>query len=160
MREKKVLGRKRHIAVDTQGNLLHVVVHPADWQDRDGIWHVLDGLDAHCPSVRHLWVDGGYRGLELDIHGAYGITVDVVKKHPDQDGFRALPRRWVVERTLAWINRARMLSKEYTRSEAYSESYIAITEMHRMLKKRAPLPELQQSYRNRQHDRKGQPCAL
>lgn len=112
MREKKVLGRKRHIAVDTHGNLLHVVVHPADWQDRHGIWDVLEGIADYCPTVQHLWVDAGYRGMEDEILACYGITVNVITKKPDQQGFEVLPRRWAVERTLAWINRYRMLSKE------------------------------------------------
>ncbi len=109
MGEKKILGRKRHIAVDTQGNLLYVVVDAANTADRVGLWDVVDGLAERFPSIQHIWVDGGYRGCADDIADSYGIRLEVVQKHPDQHTFVVLHRRWVVERTFAWSNRYRVL---------------------------------------------------
>lgn len=149
MGEKKVVGRKRHIAVDTQGNLLVAVVHSADVSDRDGCWDVLDGLKQRCPTVRMIWVDGGYTGIEEAIARDYGITLSVVSKAPDQHTFVVLPRRWVVERSLAWLNRSRILAKEYTHHETASESWIYLSSIHRMVKKLAPSPEQATRYEHR-----------
>jgi putative transposase len=138
MGEKKVTGRKRHIAVDSQGNLLAVVVHAANLSDRDGAWDVLDRLTRRCPTIVKLWVDGGYAGLITLIEQAYGVTLELVSKHPDQHTFVVLPRRWVVERTFAWLGRSRILSKEYTRSEEYTESWIYLSSIQRMLNRLRP----------------------
>ena len=135
---KKVTGRNRHIAVDTQGNLLAVVVHAANISDRDGAWDVLDVLTRRCPTIRNLWVDGGYIGLSSVIERDYGVRLEVVRKHPDQHTFEVLPRRWVVERTCAWLGRARILSKEYTRCEEYTESWIYLSSIQRMVNKLHP----------------------
>lgn len=124
MEGQKINGRKRHIAVDTQGNLLTVVVHGADWRDADGCWCVLDHLHRTCPTVTHAWVDGGYRGITAEIDRDYGITLEVVAKATDADGFQVVPRRWVVERTFAWLGRSRILSKEYTRTDEASEAWV------------------------------------
>ena len=155
MGEKKVTGRKRHIAVDTQGNLIFVVVHAANVSDRDGLWDVIDGLHERYPTITHVWVDGGYRGCEDDILYYYGITVEVVNKLPNQTTFIVLPRRWVVERTIAWTNRYRVLAKEYTRDEIYSESFVYITSWHRLLRRLSPDGDEQKPYKNRKRDRKG-----
>jgi putative transposase len=133
MGEKKVTGRKRHIAVDTQGNLLAVVVHAANISDRDGAWDVLDLLTRRCPTIVKRWVDGGYTGLLDAVAAAYGVTLEVVSKQPDQHTFVVLPRRWVVERTFAWLGRSRILSKEYTRCEEYTESWIYLSSIQRMV---------------------------
>jgi putative transposase len=135
---KKVTGRKRHIAVDTQGNLLAVVVHAANISDRDGAWDVLDLLTRRCPMIVKLWVDGGYTGLIPTIEAAYGVRLEVVSKRPDQHTFEVLPRRWVVERTFAWLGRSRILSKEYTRCEEYSETWIYLSSIQRMLNQLHP----------------------
>lgn len=137
---KKVTGRKRHIAVDTQGNLLTVVVHAANLSDRDGCWDVVAALARQCPTVRTIWVDAGYQGIAPEIQRDYGVALTVVHKHDNQHTFVVLPRRWVVERTLAWLNRCRILSKEYTAHEQYSESWIYLASIQRMLKKLAPNP--------------------
>lgn len=140
MGEKKINGRKRHIAVDTQGNLLTVVVHGAEWRDADGCWCVLDHLHRTCPTITHAWVDGGYRGIADAIQRDYGITLTVVAKATDEAGFRVLPRRWVVERTLAWLGRCRILSKEYTHTEEASETWVYLASIQRMLQRLAPNP--------------------
>jgi len=146
---KKVTGRKRHIAVDSQGNLLAVVVHAANITDRDGCWDVIDQLAQTCPTVQMAWVDAGYQGIEPAIQRDYGMEVVVVRKHVDQHTFVVLPRRWVVERTFAWLNRCRILSKEYTAQEEYSESWIYLASIHRMVKKLAPNPADEMQYAHR-----------
>jgi len=149
MGEKKVTGRKRHIAVDTQGNLLAVVVHAANVSDRDGAWDVVAMLTQRCPTITKLWVDGGYCGLLDAIEQAYGVTLEVVHKHPDQHTFEVLPRRWVVERTFAWLGRSRVLSKEYTRCEEYTESWIYLSAIQRMVNNLCPSDARKTRYQHR-----------
>lgn len=132
---KKLCGRKRHILVDTAGNLLTVVVHRADLQERDGAYFVLEDVDRAFPQVEKIWADQAYTGdLVEDVRHAYGITLEIVKKLVDQDGFVVLPRRWVVERTFAWLCRYRRLSKDYEHRTEYSESWVYIASIARMLR--------------------------
>jgi len=154
MGEKKVTGRKRHIAVDTQGNLLAVVVHAANISDRDGAWDVLDLLTRRCPTIVKLWVDGGYTGLIPAIEAAYGVRLEVISKRPDQHTFEVLPRRWVVERTFAWLGRSRILSKEYTRYEEYTESWIYLSSIQRMVNNLHPNNAQTTRYQHRKMPRK------
>jgi transposase len=113
---KKVNGRKRHIAVDTIGLLLCVLVTTASVQDRDGARPLLQQLTGSCHRVRLVWADGGYAGKLLDwAHTAVNTTVEIVKRSDDAVGFVVLPRRWVVERTLAWITRHRRCVRDYER---------------------------------------------
>jgi transposase len=101
---KKINGRKRHIAVDTLGLLLCVLVTTASVQDRDGARPLLSMLAASSRRVRLIWADGGYAGKLLDwAQSAVKLAVVIVKRSDDAQGFQVLPRRWVVERTLAWI---------------------------------------------------------
>jgi putative transposase len=147
---KKVNGRKRHILVDTLGLLLKVVVHPANVQDRAGAKFVLAGLQPHFPRLRHLWADQAYTGPILDwIHEELGWTVEVVERSPRRgfvvtaDGefhqvalaatFEPLPRRWVVERTLAWTSRYRRMSKDFERLPATSEALVYLTGIRLLL---------------------------
>ncbi len=121
---KKVKGRKRHVLTDTTGLLVAAVVHPADIQDRDGAPLVLATARNLYPWLRHLFADGGYRGAKLsaalDKLGRW--TVEIVKRSDTATGFVVLPRRWVVERTFAWLNRNRRLAKDF---EATLESALA-----------------------------------
>jgi transposase len=112
---KNVNGRKRHIAVDTTGLLLVVLVTAASVQDRTGAWPLLGALATCFQHVSMVWVDGGYSGGPVDFGAALGLTVQVVNKLAGQTGFKVLPRRWVVERTLAWINRCRRTVRDYER---------------------------------------------
>jgi len=147
---KKVNGGKRHILVDTLGLLLTVVVHPANLQDREGARLVLAGLPARFPRLRHLWADQAYTGPLLDwIQEQVGWTVEVVERSPRRgfvvtaDGqfqrvalpktFEPLPRRWVVERTLAWTSRSRRMSKDYERLPATSEALVYLTGIRLLL---------------------------
>ena len=101
---KRVNGRKRHIAVDTGGLLLAVVVTIAGIQDRDGALRLLTALRAKFATIALVWADGGYAGRLLTwAQAVLALTVTIVKRTDDLTGFRVIPRRWVVERTLAWI---------------------------------------------------------
>ena len=120
---KKINGRKRHIVTDTLGLLVGAIVHAASIQDRDGAPLLLQSVSGGFPWMRHIFADGGYAGdklrQELDKIGDW--TVEIVKRSDTAQGFVLLPRRWVVERTLAWLNRNRRLAKDF---EATVESAV------------------------------------
>lgn len=107
---KKIKGRKRHALVDTDGRALLLAVHPANVQDRDGAGPLLQASRPIFPFIRKLWADSAYDHDR--VRQATDIAVEIVKKLPDQVGFIVLPRRWVVERFFAWINRNRRLWKD------------------------------------------------
>ena len=123
---KKVKGRKRHIVTDTAGHLVGLIVHIASIQDRDGAVAVLASIRRLYPWLRHVFADGGYAGDKLrDALSALGRwTVQIIKRSDTAQGFEVLPRRWVVERTFAWLGRCRRLAKDY---EATIESATAWT---------------------------------
>jgi putative transposase len=134
---KKIKGRKRHIVTDTVGNLLEVVVHAADIQDRDGAKLVLDKLTkATKARLQKIWADGGYRGQLIDwVQDHLETILEIVSRDPNLPGFQVLPRRWVVERTFAWLGRYRRLSKDYEKSTKSSEGVIYIASIHTMMKR-------------------------
>lgn len=136
---KKVSGRKRHIVVDTVGNLLEIVVHAANIQDRDGAKTVFNKLaDSTKASLQKIWADGGYRGKLVDwLHENLAIILEIVERDPALKYFQVLPRRWVVERTFAWLGRYRRLSKDYERCTNSSEGMIYVASIHTMLKRLA-----------------------
>jgi transposase len=122
---KKVNGRKRHIAVDTLGLLLCVLVTAASVQDRDGARPLLEQLRASCRRVRLVWADGGYAGKLVDwAHITVKLTLAIVKRSDDATGFVVLPRRWVVERTLSWISGHRRCVRDYERLPAHHEAMV------------------------------------
>jgi putative transposase len=122
---KKVAGRKRHIAVDVMGLLLTVLVTAASVQDRDAAKPLLWNLRKAFPSVRLAWADGGYAGKLIPwAKAALKLTVQIVRRPDDLHTFQVLPRRWVVERTLAWITRHRRTVRDYERLPAHHETYI------------------------------------
>ena len=133
---KKVKGRKRHILVDTMGNLLKVIVHSASTQDRDGAKLVLKALSAMMVlRLLVIWADGGYRGELIKwCQEHLQISLEIVSRPPDTKGFVILPRRWVVERTFAWFGNYRRLSKHYEENTPSSEGMIYLASIHRMLK--------------------------
>lgn len=133
---KKVKGRKRHILVDTLGNLLAVVVHAANIQDRDGARLLLARLSfmLHLRLLK-IWADSAYKGQLVSwCYEQFQIALDIVVRPPQQKGFVLLPRRWVVERTLAWLGNYRRLSKDYEEFTHSSEGMIYLASIHRLLK--------------------------
>ncbi len=137
---KKVKGRKRHILVDTLGLLLVVAVTVADVQDRDGAKLLFGKLSGSCKKLRRIWVDGGYRGELLDwVKANFKFVLAVVLRSDEQKGFCVLPRRWVVERTFAWLNHHRRLSKDYEVFSKTSETFILIAMTRLMLRRLQPL---------------------
>ena len=135
---KKINGSKRHILVDTMGLLLAVVVTAASVQDRDGARLLLARLGGACKKLRLIWVDGGYRGQLLEWAVAHcRFHLQVVLRSDDQKGFAVLPRRWVVERTLAWLNHHRRLNKDYERLPSTRETFVYIALIRIMLRRLA-----------------------
>ena len=137
---KNVKGRKRHIVVDTVGNLLEVVVHAANIQDYDGVKFVLNKLSAATKDkLQKLWADAIYNKQKLLdwVHDNLDAILEIVERSPEQQGFEVLPRRWVVERTFAWLSRYRCLSKDYEHTIASSEGTIYAASIRTMLQRLA-----------------------
>ena len=138
---KKVNGRKRHLLVDTLGLIIGVWVTAADGGDRAGLMHLLTTyFFTGVKRLRKLWVDGGYSGETLqawvaDLKQTHKIDLEVVAK-PGQ-GFTLLKRRWVVERTFAWLLNFRRHSKDYEVLTRNSEALIHIAMVHLLLKRLA-----------------------
>jgi transposase len=122
---KKINGTKRHIAVDTLGLLLTVLVTAASVQDRDAAKPLLWNLRRAFPSIKLTWADGGYTGKPVTWAKTWlRLRVEIVKRPDDLHTFKVLPRRWVVERTLSWITRHRRTVRDYERLAAHHETYI------------------------------------
>ena len=133
-------GRKRHIVVDTLGLLLAVVVHPADIQDRDGARLVLARLLGRFPRLRVIWADGAYGGKLVQwANTAGGWILELVRRPSGQHTFEILPRRWVVERTFAWLGRYRRLSKDYEELPQTTEAWVRFAMTSLMLRRLARL---------------------
>lgn len=125
---KKTKGRKRHIVTDTNGFMVGLLVHSAGVQDRDGAVPTLQSIRRFYPFLRHIFADGGYAGdkLKQALTGNGDWTIEVVRRCDDQKGFKVLPRRWVVERTFAWLGRSRRLAKDWEKSILSSTAWTLI----------------------------------
>jgi putative transposase len=125
---KKLVGRKRHIVTDTQGFMVGAVIHAADVQDRDGAPGVLAMIRHRYPWLRHVFADGGYAGKKLKAAlGRMGKwTIQIVKRSDKAKGFEVIPRRWVVERTFAWLSRNRRLAKDFERTIESATAWLFI----------------------------------
>lgn len=134
---KKVKGRKRHIVVDTLGHLLKVLVHPADVHDAHSAKLLLLALPLLLQlRLLKLWADRAYHGTLIEWVWAHcRITLDIVSPPRGQRGFVLLPRRWVVERTFAWLTTYRRLSLDYERSLSSSEGMIYLASIHLLLQR-------------------------
>ena len=123
---KKVKGRKRHISTDTDGFRVHTLIHSADTQDRDGAPMVLKDIRYSFPWLRHVFADGGYAGdkLKTALTKIGEWTIEIIKRSDRVKGFIVLPRRWVVERTFAWLNRNRRLAKDFENTIASATAWL------------------------------------
>ena len=136
---KKTNGRKRHIVVDTTGLLVAVLVTAASMQDRDGGRLVLAKARMAMPSIARVWADGGYAGQLVDFaRQRLQVTLQIVRKPKGQHTFEALPRRWVVERTLSWLVRCRRLGHDYERLPAHAESMVKLSMTGLMARRLSP----------------------
>jgi len=135
---KKITGRKRHIIVDTLGLLLVVVVTVASADEGTSAPEVLARLTAeHRSRLELLWADSKSHNHRLEgwlVENAAGSRIEVVRRPPGSEGYVKLPRRWVVERTFAWLGRYRRNSRDYERSTGSSEAMIKVSSIHRMLR--------------------------
>jgi putative transposase len=123
---KLVKGRKRHIVVDTMGCLLVVWVHAANVFDGKAARQVITNLFLLLHTVKIIWADSAYSGAELSawVFSQFECVLEVVRKKKGAQGFHVVPRRWVVERTFAWLSRSRRLNRDYERNPASSESQV------------------------------------
>ncbi len=135
---KKIKGKKRHILVDTLGLLLHAVVHPADIQGRYGGVLVLSTLFGLHPFLQKLFADGGYQGPVFQKASAKTLPhlqIEIVKRSDHAKGFELLPRRWVVERTFAWLNRCRRLAIDFENLNRNALAFLRLASIRLMLRK-------------------------
>jgi putative transposase len=128
----------RHILVDTQGLLLHALVHSADIQDRDGGVLVMASVFGLYPFLLKLYADGGYQGpvFQTALHRVFRqIDVEIVKRSDAAKGFAVLPKRWLVERTFAWLNRCRRLAKDWECLNRKALAFLRLASIRLMLRK-------------------------
>jgi putative transposase len=133
---KKIKGRKRHIVVDTIGCVIQVVVHAANIHDGKAARKVLEELFKDGRKLQKIWADMGYKGKAFAewVKAQFGCDFEVVNKKAGS-GFQILPRRWVVERTFAWLIRSRRLSKDYERKPTSSASQVYVSSIRLLLRK-------------------------
>lgn len=136
---KRVKGRKRHIVTDTLGLMLFVIVHAANIQDRDGAPDLIKAIRFRFPWLRHLFADGAYSGgkLAAALKGHGDWTFEIIKRSDTAKGFEVLPRRWVVERTFAWLGRCRRLAKDWERSIQSSTAWTYSASVRTMVRRLA-----------------------
>ena len=136
---KKITGRKRHLVVDTLGLLLAVVVHGADEQDQIGGWYVPEKLDRKFKRLKVVFGDAAYGRNDLPswVEGTFGWALQTVLRPVGVGGFTVLPKRWIVERTFAWLVRHRRHAKDYEKTTASAEALIQISMIARMSKRLA-----------------------
>jgi transposase len=136
---KKVKGRKRHLLTDTTGLPVAVLVHGADIQDRDGGPALLESIRSVCPWLRHIFADGGYAGEKFAaaLVPLGDWTVEIIKRSDTAKGFVLLPRRWVVERTIAWLNRNRRLAKDFEALISTSTAWVMIASVKLIMRRLA-----------------------
>ena len=136
---KKIKGRKRHILTDTCGFLVFILVHAADIQDRDEAVDLLKVVRFRFPWLRHVFADNGDAGDKLkDALAPMGEwTLEIIKRSDTAKGFVLLPRRWVVERTFAWLGRCRRLAKDWETSIASSTAWAQIVSIRMIVRRTA-----------------------
>ena len=134
---KKVKGRKHPMVVDTIGCVLVALVHAANVHDSKGARPVLERVFEAVPTLRRIWADQGYQGPLVNwVKSTFSCELDIVGRNGKK--FKVLPRRWVVERTFAWLSRYRRLAREYEKKPASSVAMIDAASIRMMLKKLFP----------------------
>jgi putative transposase len=147
MGEKNINGRKRQLCVDTRGNLWILWVHAADLADRDALVLLLDQFRDQFPRVVVILADAGYRAeWRADLEREYGIEIRIVEKPATQRGFVVQPLRWIVERSIAWWGRYRRLVRDYEELPQYSESWLHLASIGRLLQRLFPDPAVEIPY--------------
>jgi transposase len=134
----QIKGKKRHILVDTQGLLIHAIVHAADIQDRDGGALVMTTMFGLYPFLLKLYADGGYQGpvFRRAVRKIMArVNVEIVKRSDHAKGFVVLPKRWVVERTFAWLGRCRRLAKDWENLNRRALAFLRLASIRLMLRK-------------------------
>lgn len=135
---KKIKGRKRHIATDTNGLLLAVVVTAASIQDRDAAHRLLTALRARFATVKLVFADGGYAGrLVVWAKTVLALSVQIVKRIDTATGFEVLPRRWVVERSFGWLAKHRRTVRDYETRPDHHETIVYIAAIHTLTRRLA-----------------------
>ena len=134
---KKIKGRKRHIVTDTNGYLIELSVHAANIQDRHGAPELLDCAQKSWPTLTHIFADSGYGGPQLAsiIQDIGTVALEIVKRPRAAKRFDVLPRRWVVERTFAWLGRSRRLAKDFETSIASAQAWILIAHLKILIRR-------------------------
>jgi transposase len=135
---KKVKGKKRHLLVDTEGLVLHAIATAADVQDRDGGAWLLATLFGLYPFLLRLYADGGYQGpvFRKSVKAVLSqVQVEIVKRSDQAKGFVVLPKRWVVERTLAWLNRCRRLGKDWENLNHKARAFLLMASVRLMVRR-------------------------
>jgi putative transposase len=134
---KLIQGRKRHTIVDKMGYILVVVVHAANIYDGRAARFVIPALFLLLDTVKKIWADGAYSSAELIawVKAQFDCVLEVVEKKKPVKGFQVVPRRWVVERTFAWLSRYRRLNRDYERNPKSSESMVYVASSRLMLQR-------------------------
>lgn len=146
-----MVGRNRHFLVDSMGLLLGILVHSADITDGEGGEWVMIDFARRYPRLEKLFADGAYQGEFVEwVKRRFDVDVQIVSKEPGQKGFIVLPKRWVVERSIAWACRNRRLSKDYERLPESTEAFIYLAFIRLMLHRLAPDTSRRKPYQSSQ----------
>ena len=135
---KQVKGKKRHMLVDTLGLVLQALVTPAHVQDRDGGNMLFTALGERFPRLAKLFADGAYQGPQFQQALAKVrplLQIEIVTRSDQAKGFVVLPKRWIVERTLAWLNRCRRLAKDFENRLRYALAFVHLAAIRLMVRK-------------------------
>jgi len=135
---KKIKGKKRHLLVDTQGLVLQVIVHAADIQDRDGGVLLLASVFGLFPFLRKLYADAGYQGAKFQNalkRILRQVRLEIVRRSDVAKGFLVLPKRWIVERTIGWLNRCRRLAKDWENLNRKALIFVRLASIRLMVRR-------------------------
>ena len=135
---KQVKGKKRHVLVDTLGLVLQALVSPANVQDRDGGSLLFSLLGERFPLLEKLFADGAYQGPQCRQALAKvrpRLQIEIITRSDQAKGFTVLPKRWIVERTLAWLNRCRRLAKDFENLLRYALAFVHLASIRVMVRK-------------------------